>query len=73
MSTFGCSIHFFRPFSVHTSLFLRSSSYDAPYLPHHITIESPQNVHRNDGHSMDIRWRFDGHSTKEHRKNIGVS
>ena len=53
---------FVRRLSVNSSMILPSSSVDTPYCLHWILTASSSNVHRIDGHSMDIRWTFDGDS-----------
>ena len=64
---------FVRRLSVNSPSILPSSSVDTPYCLHWILTASSSNVHRIDGHSVDIRWRFGGHSPELYRRIKGVS
>ena len=49
-------------------LILRSSFALPPLLLHRLSIDCPSILHRNDGLTMEMRWRCDGVSSNEERK-----
>lgn len=58
-------------YSLPTPIYVRSNFVLPPYFHHHISMESPSNVHRFGGHSVEMRWTFGGDSSKEDRRNNG--